>query len=71
MLSFDKNKDALVGTLKQSLVRCYFSYFVCVRFLSNVILKQYLFNQLQLEALGSQRASFEEMLEEMKRKVKF
>lgn len=81
IMSLDATEDAIVGTLKQSLV--FFSLFWNLQLYTfrkdlesaftnhNSHIFASLFAQRQLENLGAQRAGLEDMLKEMKRKVNF
>lgn len=78
-MSLDATEDAIVGTLKQSLVfpisfgsREYILWEGFGLCFHESLFSQFcfLFAQRQLENLGAQRAGLEDMLKEMKRKVK-
>lgn len=78
IMSLDATEDAIVGTLKQSLVNpisfgaaiIYFGRDLDSAFTNHYSHNFVSFLQRQLENLGAQRAGLEDMLKEMKRKVK-
>lgn len=68
MMSLDANEDAVVGTLKQSLVILLISLVILTIVFYFFIYIVFVL-QRQLETLGAQRAGLEDMLKDMKRKV--